>query len=93
MSNIPLFNKPVFDEAARTLRGLGHQVLNPHEISPADGRSWEEALRVDLIAVLTHKPTIALLPGWTNSRGATLEHHVAQQLGFAIMTYADGKLL
>lgn len=92
MSNMPLYNKPAFDEAALVLRRLGHTVLNPHEISPADDRTWEEALRNDLIVLLMHKPTMALLPGWDKSRGATLEHHVAKQLGFPIMTYANGIL-
>lgn len=93
MSGIPLHNKFAFEEAAFTLRRQGHTVLNPHEISPADGRSWEEALRSDLIIMLMHKPTLVLLPGWDLSRGARLEQHVAQQLGFPIMTYANGKLV
>lgn len=94
MSGMPLHNGPAFNEAAATLRAQGHTVINPHEISPPDGRTWEEALRNDLLAMLApERCELVLLPGWERSRGARLEHHVAKELGFMIRTYANGILV
>jgi hypothetical protein len=93
MSGIALHNRPAFDEAASTLRAQGHVVLNPHEISPPDGRTWEAALRADLLAMLQRADGIVLLPHWRCSRGARLEHHVAKELSFAFYVYTDGGVL
>lgn len=86
MSNMPEFNFPAFHAAAATLRAEGLDVLNPAELDEADdvppgGRPWEDYLRRDIRALMDCRG-IALLPGWEKSRGACLEAHVAQALGF-----------
>ncbi len=94
MTGIELHNRPLFMAAAAMYREQGHTVLNPHELSPVDGRTWESALRADLIMMLKHEDCrLVMLPGWKTSRGARLEHSVAKALGMTIYLYAsDGTL-
>lgn len=81
MTGIPEHNFPLFNAETARLRGLGYEVVNPVEVNPDTGTTWEECLRRDLAELLTCD-TIALLPGWQQSRGALLEWHVAVKLGF-----------
>lgn len=80
MTGIPDLNFPAFHAAAARLRGIGHVAVNPAEINPDPVASWPVCMRQD-IAKLVTCDAVALLPGWEKSRGATLEHHIAQQLG------------
>lgn len=83
MSGIAEFNHPAFHAAAARLRADGHQVVNPAEINPDTSKTWEECMRRDLQA-LADCSSLALLPGWENSKGARLEYDVAQALGMTI---------
>ena len=76
-------NFPAFNAEAARLRQEGWEVLNPAEINPDHSKSWEACMRSDLAALVTCD-AISLLPGWENSKGATLEHHVAQRLGLEV---------
>lgn len=81
MTGIPEHNYPAFDAAAAKLRAEGYAVTSPAELHGDDvSQSWDWYLRRD-IAALVECDEIALLPGWINSRGARLEHHVAAMLG------------
>jgi len=95
MAGVPGHNVPLFTEATAVLRREGHSVLSPHEISPpGESRTWEEALRRDLIAMLKYDDiAIVLLPGWSGSRGAKLELYVAVALNFPVFYYLDGRLV
>lgn len=55
------------------------EVVNPLTDLP-EGKSWEEYMLRDLKMML-ECDTIAMLPGWENSRGAKLEFLVATSLG------------
>ncbi len=83
MSGIAEHNFPLFNAETARLRALGYEVVNPVEVNPDPGSTWEECLRRDLVAMLDCD-TIALLPGSTKSRGALLELHVADALGFKL---------
>lgn len=83
MTGLPDLNFPAFHVRAAELRALGHEVINPAEINPDKGMSWRECMRTD-IAALVFCDAIDLLPGWQDSRGATLEHHIAERLGLEI---------
>lgn len=91
MSGLPEFNYPAFYTAAAALRRKGHDVLNPADVdrldtgTPRGQRTWHWYMRRTLRMVL-EADAIALLPGWENSRGATLEHKVAEALGLNIAT-------
>ena len=81
-------NKPVFTAVSASLRGAGHQVVNPHETNE-QMLPWESYLLANIIAMLTGADAIALLSGWERSRGATLEHHVATALGWEVRSWTD----
>lgn len=84
MTGLPDLNFPAFHAAARQLRDLGHEVINPAEICPDPNADWHDCMRKDIAALVTCTG-IVLLPGWRNSKGATLEHHIAERLGFEIV--------
>ena len=83
MSGIEDLNFPAFHAEAALLRAAGHVVINPAEINPDQGMSWSACMRAD-IAELVKCDAIRLLPGWERSKGATLEHHIAERLGLQI---------
>ncbi len=88
MSGYVECNFPAFHAEAARLRSLGHDVVNPAELNAGPPKPWAECMRVDLRELLTCD-AIALLPGWRQSTGATLEHHVATALGMPAMQAAD----
>jgi hypothetical protein len=78
-------NFPAFHAAAVRLRQAGWEVANPAE--NFDGRTdlpREAYLRADMV-MLAQCDAIAMLPGWEDSRGATLEYTVARELGCAVL--------
>ena len=91
ITHMPELNKPVFTAVSASLRGAGHQVVNPHEIGAPSEQMlpWESYLRAALVAMLLGADAIALLSGWERSRGATLEHHVATVLGWEVRPWTD----
>lgn len=88
MSGLPELNFPAFHAAAAQLRAAGWDVVNPAEINADPNAEWAACMRADIRELVTCE-AIALLPGWINSRGATLEHHIAHQLGMEILHVAD----
>lgn len=93
MTGYPEFNHPAFHETTRRLRSLGMEVINPAELDDIDGdttRPWDYYLRRDLAAMMpaTH---IYLLPGWSKSKGAKLELHVAKSLGMEVAYQAGAE--
>jgi hypothetical protein len=90
MSGLPEHNFPAFNAAARQLRALGYDVLNPAE-QAFNGdltKPWEYYLRRD-IPLLCRCDAVALLPEWSESRGAKLELYIAAQLGMDVRLLGD----
>ena len=85
MTGKPDLNFPAFHAAAAFIRREGVEVVNPAELNLDPGLTWEQCLRTDLMHLLSCQ-AIAMLPGWQLSRGARLEHHVAEQLGLNVIT-------
>lgn len=77
------FNYPAFNAAAAQLRAMGYRVENPAE-NP-EQPDWQGYMRAG-ITQLMRCGGIAMLPGWQQSRGASLEHFIAQRLGLQIVT-------
>ena len=84
MSNMPAFNYPAFNAKAAELRAQGFEVVNPAEFGEQEGMEWHEYLRKDIRALMDCT-AIYMLPGWSKSKGARLEHHIACELGFAVV--------
>lgn len=83
MAGLPDHNFPAFEVARKKLRCARYEIVCPAELGKHDGWSWEDYLRRDL-KVMLDCDGIALLDGWENSKGAALEIHVADVLGFQI---------
>lgn len=79
VSDMPNDNAPAFAAAAAELRAAGYDVISPLEVCPEKGLSWSEYMRRDIAALVTCDG-VALLAGHQNSKGATLERHIADKL-------------
>jgi Domain of unknown function (DUF4406) len=90
MSGLPEFNFPAFNAEAAALRAQGFAVLNPAEHGIVEGADWADYLRHD-IAGLASCERIHLLPGWSKSKGARLEHSIAVALGMVITLHPDAE--
>jgi hypothetical protein len=92
MTSIKLLNFPAFFAAEAHLEPYGYQVVNPARINPDHTMAWSECMRRDISELVTCS-AIYMLPGWQNSKGATLENHIAERLGLDIIfapTYPAG---
>lgn len=77
-----------FADAADALRAAGHEPMNPMEVNGLDGdgkeHPWAEYMKRD-IPVLLSCDGIYLLPCWSNSKGASLEKHIAESLSMEVV--------
>jgi predicted type IV restriction endonuclease len=87
MTGFPHFNYPAFDAAEVALRAAGYDVLNPTsseaENTTGTPQAWDWYMRRAL-RMVTEADAIATLEGWQQSRGASLEVHVATRLCMSI---------
>jgi len=84
ITGMPDGNKKAFAYEATLLHWLGMRPVNPHDNGLPDGLDWVDYMRAD-IKLLMDCDTISMLPGWTDSRGARLEHLLATELGLAVI--------
>jgi hypothetical protein len=84
MSGYPELNFPAFHAEAARLRALGFEIVNPAEIDVGPNPDWLSCMRADIRELVTCDG-IALLPGWEQSKGATVEHTLARGLGLRVM--------
>lgn len=83
MTGIPELNFPAFHAAAERLRSAGFEVVNPAEVNPDPAAGWEACMGADIRELMTCD-AVAVLPGASNSRGASLEIHIARALGMSV---------
>lgn len=76
--------KEAFEKAAKRFRKHGYYVSNPFNTGIPSSASWQEHMKAD-IAMLMQCDIIYLLEGWQDSRGATLERNLAEELGIKVM--------
>jgi hypothetical protein len=84
MSGLPELNYPAFHAKAAELRAQGYHVENPAENPEPACRSWLGYMRL-AVAQLATCDAVYLLPGWSKSRGACIEHQLAAGLGLAFL--------
>jgi len=85
------YNFPAFNEAAKVLRGCGHEVVNPAEnFGGRRDLPWEEYLKHD-VKLLVDCEGLVALPGWNASRGAVLEYNLAESLRIKTFHYGAFK--
>lgn len=64
------------------------EVVNPFKETPFDlGWDWTDYLKKD-IKLLLDCTAIYMLKGWPHSKGALLERHIAEGLGYTVL-YED----
>jgi hypothetical protein len=88
MTGFEDFNFPAFNKMAANLRALGYIVENPAEHGVVANVAWADYIAYDL----THLglcDQVAVLPGWENSKGASLEVHIARELGMPVVNAHD----
>lgn len=88
-------NFSAFDDAASKLRAVGYDVMSPVEMDRREGVDAEfvsvlapeqkDKLRKDFllrdVAAICSCDGVALLPGWSNSKGAIAENAFAEACG------------
>lgn len=92
ITNNPNYKKQFFN-AEKHLESQGETVLNPVKLGLMlelrDGDpSWTDYMKLD-IAALIQCDAVYMLQGWQSSKGATLEHYLAKELGLKII-YQEG---
>jgi hypothetical protein len=88
MTGLPDYNLDAFATAATRLRERGHNAQNPGRRGVINGYTWQDYMRDGLSLLLTCE-AVALLDGWEDSRGATLEAHVARALTMPVKPIAE----
>jgi hypothetical protein len=85
-----LLNAPrKFEKAERRIKKMfGAEVINPMKLPHVEGAEWEDYMAVD-IEYLETCDTILMLPCWTTSQGARLEHAIAKRKGLNIIYQAS----
>jgi len=84
MTGVIDLNRPAFAKAAKALRKKGYSVISPPELDKNEPqRSWEGCLRRDISHLMKCK-SIATLPRWKKSKGATLEVYIAKALKYPV---------
>lgn len=81
MTGIEHYNRTAFETAAKTLNAAGYNAITPFDCLTTD--DWQEGTRADIRAMLQCEE-IFVLPGWQNSKGASLEIQIARTLKMPI---------
>ncbi len=102
MTGYPDLNFPAFHAKAAEQRALGYSVVNPAEINggvaelaacatmtKAELDAHYRSCMVNDITALVGCERIVMLDGWTRSKGAMLEHHIARVLGLEIVEHGS----
>jgi hypothetical protein len=63
---------------------LCHECVNPMTINHDHNKSWESYMKENLKAMF-YCQIIAMLPNWTESRGARIELNLAIELGLEVI--------
>jgi hypothetical protein len=71
-----------FLDAADSLENAGYDPLNPAALD-IPGDDWNAAMR-EALNLMLKSEGVALLDGWSESKGATIEARLAQDVGIPV---------
>jgi len=80
----PITGLKQFAQAAKQIEAFGHEPVNPCDNRLPENPSWEDYMVADII-MLFKCDGIYLLKGWEDSKGARIEHFIAQECGIEII--------
>ena len=91
MSGYPEYNFPAFYKAEETFKKHGYDVVNPASLNVvpegvtvvSGDKYWKKFMQEDINQLMTCD-AIYMLHGWEKSKGASLEHHIAKELGLKV---------
>lgn len=72
-----------FGAVQKQLEAMGFEVINPLEVVGRWDISWEDAMKLCIIALMGCDGMV-LLPEWYKSKGATIERQLAEDLCLTI---------
>ena len=84
MTGLPDFNYPAFNRAADALRAKGYHVENPAANPVPPCGTWKGYMLMAIAQLITCD-TVVLLPGWSGSKGAKVEHQLALDLDLDVL--------
>lgn len=73
-----------FRKASEHILSLGHLPSNPLNNGLDETCSWEKHMKAD-ISMLMKSDAIYMLDNWQSSKGATIEHNLAKELGLEMI--------
>lgn len=80
-----------FEAAEVGIRERGHEPLNPMKLVDQDpDRFWAEDMLDAIEIVLVRAQAVYMLSNWRDSKGARIEHAIAEQLGLPIYYEESG---
>ena len=88
MTGLSDYNLPAFEKATAQLDEAGYIGVNPGSRGVIPGYTHAEYMR-DSIRLLLDCDGVAVLEGWTKSRGAVLEVGIAEGIGIRVMHLED----
>lgn len=84
------YNYDEFFKVAKEIEDLGFRVVNPASIGIQEGYTWKDYMKESLMMLITNDvDTVVTLEGWTKSKGARLEVHIAKELGIEVIHVND----
>ena len=88
MTGLPDYNMPAIEKAAAHLDQAGYIVVNPGIRGVIPSYTHADYMR-NYIRVLLDCDGVAVLDGWTKSRGAVLDVQIAEGIGIKVMHLED----
>lgn len=77
-----------FETAKAKIESLGFHAINPVQVVNDWETTWENAMKKCLKALIDCD-AVVILPCWSESKGATIERQLAEDLGMVICNNTD----